>query len=844
VELQSLFILPLSDWHDTDGDGIFDSVEQALHDYDASLADPQDANVTPAYDAIADASIAAATGNRYPSVMEAYEAAQQSRGEKPYVVIKVEAGQYHEDLQIEANGIVFQGPFQEKQAVILRENIQLAPSIRGQRIVFDGLVFGDGSHDAGATLDAGVAGYGIIFANCAWHGQTPYIYPNDTLNNLQITQGNVHLIHSSLQDIGHLRTGNSGYLNMYYSLMESNQQAILSQGNAIHNHDSLLRTGIRQESDRYVRADGLMRTMAKPYLQNRILTPENVLINWRDIQGEARDDQADIGCDEWVDTDSDDLPDAWEIKWFGDLNDQGATGNPDSDDYINSIEYDQGTNPTLATDSSEVEDGGYFDLYAFESYQGENLLGSRALPGVDSAHWLYSADDEVQLIGPQGDIEYHFELTQPTVAALLLDVIFQKIGSNSTIDGEVTVYLNDAVVANIKGSTENVIVPLKKLNAGSYTVRVELINAKRDYRPIVRKLEVRALSEDLDLERVAEELSQGESKITIFPSQSKVSPAYIEGEHNSMNQVQILNKTRGDLVEARAGIDHVWFANVDLEQGITAVEYTDSASGLVLNKEIEWIDTVLEQDETAILRKGDSLRLRSLAEGYGDSSMVSYVIGGEIIGEALVGSALQYYFDQAGTYQITAQVDGVVVPDAMLMVEVHDASFEQEMAVARNLGRGTLSTTIDLPAPFTDLHLEGAEALNLTRYTGQIAVKPDFDGAHRVMARLYPGGPILATGEIQVFSFSGTGINGSGKLLETREGYNLIEMTHLLNGTLPPNVLIRVQVWISGTTFVDGTTEKWLSSQDFDESGVAHLYVKASGKGICQNVSVFQIEEE
>jgi hypothetical protein len=69
-------------------------------------------------------------------------------------------------------------------------------------------------------------------------------------------------------------------------------------------------------------------------------------------------------------------------------------------------------------------------------------------------------------------------------------------------------------------------------------------------------------------------------------------------------------------------------------------------------------------------------------------------------------------------------------------------------------------------------------------------------------------------------------------------------MTYLLNGTLPPNVLIRVQVWISGTTFVDGTTEKWLSSQDFDESGVAHLYVKARGKGICQNVSVFQIEEE
>jgi hypothetical protein len=54
-----------------------------------------------------------------------------------------------------------------------------------------------------------------------------------------------------------------------------------------------------------------------------------------------------------LDTDGDGLPDAWELQYFGNLN-QGPNDNPDGDALNNLQEYLQGRNPTLGT----VEDNG------------------------------------------------------------------------------------------------------------------------------------------------------------------------------------------------------------------------------------------------------------------------------------------------------------------------------------------------------------------------------------------------------------------------------------------------------------------------------------------------------
>ncbi len=74
----------------------------------------------------------------------------------------------------------------------------------------------------------------------------------------------------------------------------------------------------------------------------------------KDIQGESRSGVADIGADEFVDSDNDGLPD-----WLEALGVTTPGGDPDNDDLDNLTEYNlHGTNPQVAdTDGDGLDDG-------------------------------------------------------------------------------------------------------------------------------------------------------------------------------------------------------------------------------------------------------------------------------------------------------------------------------------------------------------------------------------------------------------------------------------------------------------------------------------------------------
>ncbi|BBO84830.1 hypothetical protein DSCO28_53960 [Desulfosarcina ovata subsp. sediminis] len=84
-----------------------------------------------------------------------------------------------------------------------------------------------------------------------------------------------------------------------------------------------------------------------------------------DIDGEARPIgvRTDIGADEFVDSDGDNIADYWEIKWFGDISIDEST-NSDSDNLNDLHEFLNGTNPTHSdsdgdglSDSDEISAG-------------------------------------------------------------------------------------------------------------------------------------------------------------------------------------------------------------------------------------------------------------------------------------------------------------------------------------------------------------------------------------------------------------------------------------------------------------------------------------------------------
>ncbi len=68
------------------------------------------------------------------------------------------------------------------------------------------------------------------------------------------------------------------------------------------------------------------------------------------------------------DTDNDSLPDAWEMRWFRNLN-QSADGDPDDDDYLNDAELDSQSDPTLAASTPLDRDAnGLTDTWEIEYF--------------------------------------------------------------------------------------------------------------------------------------------------------------------------------------------------------------------------------------------------------------------------------------------------------------------------------------------------------------------------------------------------------------------------------------------------------------------------------------------
>ncbi|MBX7157437.1 MAG: hypothetical protein K1X66_03520 [Verrucomicrobiae bacterium] len=91
----------------------------------------------------------------------------------------------------------------------------------------------------------------------------------------------------------------------------------------------------------------------------------NLALSRWDVDGEWRNDPVDVGVDEFVDTDNDGMPDAWEMKQgFDKNNPEDANGDGDADGLTNVGEYEAGTSLQLAdTDGDGLKDGEEVNVY-------------------------------------------------------------------------------------------------------------------------------------------------------------------------------------------------------------------------------------------------------------------------------------------------------------------------------------------------------------------------------------------------------------------------------------------------------------------------------------------------
>ncbi len=140
-----------------------------------------------------------------------------------------------------------------------------------------------------------------------------------------------------------------------------------------------------------------------------------------DLDGELRDFLPDIGADEWMDSDSDGLPDWWEIRWFGNLN-SIMNGNIPADDgdgrfsYIQKYLYE--LNPNISDcDGDELSD--YAEIFIYNTNPHINDT-----PSVSVGYTIEQTGYEWMDISQTGQAITNFGNLDDGVAQILLGIQF------------------------------------------------------------------------------------------------------------------------------------------------------------------------------------------------------------------------------------------------------------------------------------------------------------------------------------------------------------------------------------------------------------------------------------
>ena len=109
-----------------------------------------------------------------------------------------------------------------------------------------------------------------------------------------------------------------------------------------------------------------------------------------DIDGEGRvsGGRVDMGCDEFIDTDADGLPDFWESRYFGSATAAGPEDDPDGDGLTNIVEYEvYSSDPTTAAVTYYVDVNGGDDSYDGLAPEWNGVHGPKQTiqAGIDTA---------------------------------------------------------------------------------------------------------------------------------------------------------------------------------------------------------------------------------------------------------------------------------------------------------------------------------------------------------------------------------------------------------------------------------------------------------------------------
>jgi hypothetical protein len=330
---------------------------------------------------------------------------------------------------------------------------------------------------------------------------------------------------------------------------------------------------------------------------------------------------------------------------------------------------------------------------------------------------------------------------------------------------------------------------------------------------------------------VDSQLTNGNA-VTVWPLESLVSPACVEGKARFLDQVAI--RADGSNVPLVPGINGGWFADVELTvpektAKPVSVEVQFENGTITTQRSITWKPTDVLTQPDMVVRPGDKLLLTALPQDSASlpSVHISLSIDGVVINSRFKATdPVLHAFEIIGdhTVEVTCDYQNKQTTGSMV-VTVREADFGDPFPLLVHSSRAWVTPGVDLLA-----HVEPETGLLLRDLPPtpeghrQFHVSTGKTGLQHVLARTVEGGPVISTGDLTGYQAYRTNSTGDTRIIQTfPNGDRIVMMSIVLPNGLPPGGFVRLNIFVGGVTFLDGTIDKNLTAADFDANGIAYV---------------------
>lgn len=297
---------------------------------------------------------------------------------------------------------------------------------------------------------------------------------------------------------------------------------------------------------------------------------------------------------------------------------------------------------------------------------------------------------------------------------------------------------------------------------------------------------------------------------------SAVSPLPIEGR---ARWPQLTTLTLADSsIPVHAGAGYRWYAELPLNaDSYLPLLYSGENGAVQRSLNVRWTPHDALAGGIFNVRAGSSLRVAVPAS---TEEMATLTSNGVAV--TLSSGVAELVFPTAGTYSLVGRVDGVEgVREAETVVNVFavptlPVTFPGMVMRERIVSRPTLAVGVELQA---DPRLGLSAPVNNAH---QIAWLADDNVDRRLVARVGADGPVLASAEIPGTALLAN-LDTYTRLIERLPDGTTDTETLVIMSPVRPGYAIRLEIFVAGVVFDDGTRVKILNPEDLDELGQARV---------------------